>query len=33
VGLESGLGAAQLTAGWAAQRKAFRERIGKYLLY
>ena len=33
VGLESGLGATQLTAGWVAERKAFRERIGKYLIY
>jgi uncharacterized protein YbbC (DUF1343 family) len=33
VGLESGLGATQLTAGWAGERKAFRERIGKYLIY
>lgn len=33
VGLESGLGAAQLTAGWVAERQVFRERIGKYLIY
>jgi uncharacterized protein YbbC (DUF1343 family) len=33
VGLESGLGATQLTSGWVAERKAFRERVGKYLIY
>jgi uncharacterized protein YbbC (DUF1343 family) len=33
VGLESGLGATQLTSGWVAERRQFRERIGKYLIY
>ncbi len=33
VGLTSGLGAAQLTEGWAAERRAFRQRIAPYLIY
>lgn len=33
VGLAAGLGPAQLTSGWEAQRRSFRIRIAPYLIY
>jgi uncharacterized protein YbbC (DUF1343 family) len=33
VGLQSGLGAAQLMRGWESEREAFRKRIARYVIY